>query len=357
MKLAGTTVSHLPLSGPGYFSSSDLASADSRPYTSTLGTKLPVMKRYIAPDVLEIDTLLGGWERVTAGYLVEGAAPVLVETGSRSSVPVLLRALADHGLAADDLAGVALTHIHLDHAGGVGDVARAFPQATIYVHPRGARHLVDPSRLVASAATVYGDALDSLYGRIEPTAPERVKALEDGEGIDLGDGHVLTGVHSPGHAKHHLALHDSATGVLFVGDSLGVRLPDAGVLRPATPPADFDLDLALDSLDRYARRSPSALALAHYGLLPGDPQSALAEAGEILREWASVAETAWRAGDDVEQALRARYGPEIDALPPDHRRRLETLNGLHSNAEGLKRWLASRGEPSSNSRTGSPPVL
>jgi glyoxylase-like metal-dependent hydrolase (beta-lactamase superfamily II) len=301
------------------------------------------MSGYLRPGILEIDTFLGGWQRVTAGYLVEGLAPVLVETGSQSSVPVLLQALAQHGVAPGDLAGIAVTHVHLDHAGGVGDVARAFPRATVYVHPRGARHLADPTRLVASASTVYGDALDSLYGRMEPTSPERVRALDDGEAIDLGAGHHLTTVHSPGHAKHHLALHDSDSGVLFVGDAVGVRLPGAGVLRPATPPADFDLVQALDSLERFALRSPSALALAHYGLLPHDPQAALAEAADVLSDWAAVAEAAWRADTDVEDALRARYGAEIDALPDDQRQRLEMLNGLHSNAEGLKQWLARSG--------------
>ena len=104
--------------------------------------------RAIAEGVIEIDTLLGGWDRVTAGYLVEGPEPVLVETGSQSSVPVLLDALGALGLGPRDLAGVVVTHIHLDHAGGVGDVARAFPDATVYVHEKGARHLADPTRLV-----------------------------------------------------------------------------------------------------------------------------------------------------------------------------------------------------------------
>src|ERR1700738_3756149 len=119
------------------------------------------MGTYVGPGVLQIDTLLGGWERMTAGYLIEGRAPVLVETGSQSSVPALLKALDAHGVAAGDLAGVGVTHIHLDHAGGVGDVARAFPKATVYVHEKGARHLIDPSRLGASAARVYGGLLRS----------------------------------------------------------------------------------------------------------------------------------------------------------------------------------------------------
>jgi glyoxylase-like metal-dependent hydrolase (beta-lactamase superfamily II) len=297
----------------------------------------------VAPGVVEIDTLLGGWEQVTAGYLVGGPAPVLVETGSQSSVPALLAALAELGVSAGDLAGIAVTHIHLDHAGGVGDVARAFPGATVYVHPRGARHLAEPSRLVASAATVYGEALDSLYGRMEPTDPGRVRALEDGEEIPVGGGRVLVAVHSPGHAKHHMAFHDTGSGVLFVGDAVGVKLPGAGVLRPATPPADFDLDQALESLRRFAERSPAAIALAHYGVVEDAPASVLSEASEVLREWASVAQSAWGAGLDVEEALARRYRPQLDALSDEQRRRVEALNGIHSNAEGLKLWLARAG--------------
>ena len=192
----------------------------------------------IAPGVLQIDTLLGGWEEVTAAYLVEGPQPVLVETGSRSSAPILLAELEALGVGPSDLAGVVVTHVHLDHAGGMGDLARAFPRATVYVHPQGARHLADPDRLVSSAARVYGDLLDGLYGRIEPTPAERIRPLEDGEAVRVGVDRALTAVHSPGHAKHHLALHDSASGILFTGDAAGVSLPDAGTLRPATPPPE-----------------------------------------------------------------------------------------------------------------------
>src|SRR4051794_34415330 len=221
------------------------------------------MHTEIGPGVIQIDTLLGGWHNVTAGYLIEGREPILVETGSQSSVAALLAALADLNVDPGDLAGVAVTHIHLDHAGGVGDVARAFPNATVYVHEKGARHLADPTKLVNSAAMVYGDLLDSLYGRLDPTPSERLHVLEDGEEIEIGPGRTLTTVDSPGHAKHHLALHDSESGILFAGDAVGVRLPDVGVLRPSTPPPDSDLDQALASLDRFAERRPAGIALAH----------------------------------------------------------------------------------------------
>jgi glyoxylase-like metal-dependent hydrolase (beta-lactamase superfamily II) len=298
----------------------------------------------IAPGVVEIDTLLGGWQRMTAGYLVTGDAPVLVETGSQTSVPALLSAL--HGLGVDpgELAGIAVTHIHLDHAGGVGDVAAAFPNATVYVHERGARHLVDPDKLVSSAARVYGDLLDSLYGRLTPTDAARVRVLEDGDEIVVSSNRTLTTVDSPGHAKHHLALHDSDSGVLFAGDAVGVRLPDAGVLRPATPPPDFDLDQAIGSLHRFAARRPAGIALAHYGLVP-DPVDILVEAEGTLRRWAEVAEGAWQRGDDIAGALDAAFGhgPELDAVDPEVRERLDTLNGIHSNAAGFQRWLDGRG--------------
>ena len=295
----------------------------------------------IAPGVVQIDTLLGGWQQVTAGYLVEGPAPILVETGSQSSVPALLAALGALGVDAGDLAGVAVTHIHLDHAGGVGDVARAFPRATVYVHGKGARHLADPAKLVDSAARVYGPLLDSLYGRLDPTPPERIHVLDDGEEIRVGPDRVLTTVDSPGHAKHHLALHDSSSGVLFAGDAVGVRLPDAGVLRPSTPPPDFDLDQAVTSLHRFADRRPSGLALAHYGLL-ADPGDVLAEAEETLRRWASVAEGAWQRGEDIAAALEAEFGDDLAGVDPAHREKLDTLNGVHSNAAGFRRWLDSR---------------
>jgi glyoxylase-like metal-dependent hydrolase (beta-lactamase superfamily II) len=302
------------------------------------------MGTYLAPGVWEIDTRLGGWEQVTAGYLIEGEAPVLVETGSQTSVPTLLAALEEHGVAASDLAGIAVTHIHLDHAGGVGDVARAFPTATVYVHERGARHLADPSRLVASAATVYGDLLDSLYGRLDATPPERIHVLHDGEAITVSPGRTLTTVDSPGHAKHHLALHDSDSGILFAGDAVGVRLPGVGVIRPATPPADFDLEQAVASLHKFRDRAPAEVALAHYGLLP-DPTGMLEEAEDILRRWAEVAEAAWREDRDIASALSAAFVDKLEHVDPEQRARLETLNGIHANASGLRMWLERRRNP------------
>ena len=150
----------------------------------------------------------------------------------------------------------------------------------------------------------------------------------DGDEIDLGDGRSLRAIDSPGHAKHHLGLLDSGSGLLFAGDAVGVRLPDGGGLRPATPPPDFDLDLALASLRRFADQRPTGIALAHYGLVPGDPLELLEEADATLRSWAEEAERAWRGGEDIAGALQARFaewpgrhGTRAASAPRDVERR------------------------------------
>jgi|GEM_PF-16699 len=305
-------------------------------YTRAMATQL-------APGLLEIDTKLGGWHHITAGFLVEGASPVLIETGSQSSAPTLIAELAELGVAPEELAAIVVTHIHLDHAGGVGDLARAFPKATVYVHPAGARHLADPSRLVASAAQVYGPLLDELYGRLDPTPAERIVALEHGQRIRVTDGLDLEVLQTPGHAKHHVSLFHEASGTMFCGDAVGVKLPDVGVLWPATPPPDFDLDKALASLAAMGGRHPTHLAFAHYGRFAGAAEL-LAEAADQLHAWCDVAERALREGREVESALAEAFLPTLDEVDAQARERLLTLSGIHANATGIERWLKLREE-------------
>lgn len=300
----------------------------------------------IAEGILQIDTLLGGWERMTAGFVVAGERPALVETGAQTSATTVRQALADLGLGPDDLAWIVLTHIHLDHGGAVGDLARDFPRATVVVHPRGAPHLVDPTRLVESAQRVYGSLLDGLYGRLLPVAPERLVAAPDGYRLDLGRGRFLRLVDSPGHAKHHHAVLDEHTGTLLVGDAVGVRLPDMPVLRPAAPPPDFDLEQAVASLHRFSELAPERLVLTHYGPVP-DPAATLAEAEAVLHQWVGVAERVLRdcaeAGvDDVAAALAEAFAGPLERVPAEHREKLEVLNGIHSNAAGIHRYLSRR---------------
>jgi glyoxylase-like metal-dependent hydrolase (beta-lactamase superfamily II) len=164
----------------------------------------------------------------------------------------------------------------------------------------------------------------------------------------------LRAIDSPGHAKHHLGLLDSSSGYLFAGDAVGVRLPDGGILRPATPPPDFDLDQALTSLQRFADHSPTGIALTHYGLVPIPPDELLGEAADTLRSWASEAERAWRRGEDIATALQARFGTDPSVVDEAMREKLEVLNGFHSNAAGFLRWLELREAGSADSSGAAP---
>jgi len=302
----------------------------------------------IASGIEQVDTLLGGWEQMTAGFVISGPNPALVETGSQSSVPAVQAALQQSGLGPQDLRWIIVTHIHLDHAGGVGDLAQAFPSATVIVHENGARHLQDPSRLISSAARVYGPLLDDLYGRMSPVPEGRLVAAADGYTVDIGDSRHLTMVDSPGHAKHHHAVLDSLTGTLLVGDAVGVRLPDVGVLRPATPPPEFDLEAAVASLARFRELKPTKVVLTHYGPVENGEETLL-EAEEMLHRWVDLAEKTLEesseAGiDDVAGALADAFAQPPQGMAPEHRDKLEVLNGVHSNAAGIVRYLNKKAE-------------
>jgi glyoxylase-like metal-dependent hydrolase (beta-lactamase superfamily II) len=318
------------------------------------------MTETIAPGIRQLDTLLGGMDRMTAGFLIEGAQPALVETGSQTSAAAVRDALIEEGIGAQDLRWLIVTHIHLDHAGAVGDLAREFPSATVVVHERGARHLVDPTRLVESAGRVYGPLLDELYGRLDPVPADRLVAAGDGFRVDLGDGQSLLMVSSPGHAKHHHAVLHEGSGTLMVGDAVGVRLPDIGVLRPATPPPDFDLEQAVASLARFRAIRPVQVALTHYGLVP-DPEATLLEADDVLHRWVDVAEYTLAASDQpgvdsVAAALADAFAAAPEGMSPAALERFEVLNGIHSNAAGIVRYLNRRSAPSPAGDAPEPPA-
>src|SRR5579863_2222242 len=253
-------------------------------------------------EVYEIDTRMAGYSQITAGYLILADRPCLVETGTAPSAPVVRDALAALGVGPGDLATVVVTHIHLDHAGGVGDIAGMFPTAEIVVHELGARHLADPSRLMSSARRVYGDDLDWLFGELAPTPAERIRAVEARGSIDLGGGRSLDSHYSPGHAKHHVGLIDSVSGDLYVGDAAGVYIPATGDLRPATPPPDFDLDPALDSLRMFAALRPQRLNSSRCGPVP-DVAGTLQRSAEEIQVWVAETRRAKDAGLDLDHAV------------------------------------------------------
>ncbi|MFS1302962.1 MBL fold metallo-hydrolase [Streptosporangium longisporum] len=294
-------------------------------------------------DVYEIDTRMAGYSGITAGYLILGDRPCLVETGTSTSAPVVRDALTSLGVGPRDLATVVVTHIHLDHAGGVGDIAGFYPDAEIVVHEKGARHLADPSRLMSSARMVWGDKLDVLFGELSPTEASRIRALGDTGSIDLGNGRTLSSHYSPGHAKHHVGLVDSGTGDLYVGDAAGVYLPETGDLRPATPPPDFDLQTALDSIALFEALGPQRLLFSHYGPVT-DVEETLGRSAEELRVWVDLTRQAHAEGMDLDHAVamvRDRTRDRYAALRGDEAtaEQFELLSGAPSNVAGILHWL------------------
>ncbi|MEU1881869.1 MBL fold metallo-hydrolase [Streptosporangium sp. NPDC020072] len=286
---------------------------------------------------------MAGYSGITAGYLILGDRPCLVETGTATSAPVVRDALASLGVGPGDLATIVVTHIHLDHAGGVGDLAGFYPEAEIVVHEKGARHLADPSRLMASARMVWGDKLDVLFGEMSPTEAARIRALGDTGSVDLGNGRTLSSHYSPGHAKHHVGLIDSGTGDLYVGDAAGVYLPQTGDLRPATPPPDFDLRTALDSIALFEALGPQRLLFSHYGPVD-DVQETLERSAEELRVWVDLTRQAHSAGMDLDHAVamvRERTRERYAALQADDAtaEQFELLSGAPSNVAGIIHWL------------------
>lgn len=307
----------------------------------------------LGDEVFEIDTLMGGHAGITAGYLIRSDRPCLVETGTALSAPTVVRSLAALGIGPQDLATVVVTHIHLDHAGGVGDIAEAFPRAQVVVHERGARHLVDPTKLVASAHRVFGPVMGELFGDLRPTAAERVVALGDVGTIDLGAGRRLEAFHAPGHASHHVGLLDPSTGDLYTGDAAGVYVPEADELRPATPPPDFDLDLALASMARMRQITPSRLLFAHYGPVT-QVDSALERSEAVLRQWVEMVREARALHMDLDHAVamvRERT-PIAFAADTDRDTRESTwefLSSTAANVAGISRWLDQTEGPGSTS--------
>ncbi|MFL6240420.1 MAG: MBL fold metallo-hydrolase [Actinomycetes bacterium] len=303
------------------------------------------LTRDLGDNVYAVDTRMGGYDGITAGYLVRTDRPCLVETGTALSAPVVQEALSSLGISAADLSTVVVTHIHLDHAGGVGDVASRYPNAQVVVHERGARHLVDPERLVASARRVYGDVMDEMFGDLKPTEAARVRAVDDGDVIDLGGGRTLTAHYSPGHAQHHVGLLDSHSGDLYVGDAAGIYIPEKAMVRPSTPPPDFDLDKALASLEKFRALQPTRLLFSHFG--PVDVvDETVDRSAEELRVWVDLVRDARASALDLDHAVTMvrektadRYADLLADPAVDEK--FEKLNATAANVAGINRWLES----------------
>jgi glyoxylase-like metal-dependent hydrolase (beta-lactamase superfamily II) len=238
-----------------------------------------------------------GVSSVIATAVLDAAGGVaLVDPGPAVCLPALRAGLAEAGLTLSDVRALLLTHIHLDHAGATGTLVRENPAITVYVHERGARHMVDPQKLLDSAARLYGDAMDRLWGEFLAVPAANVRALSGGERLDLG-GRVVEVEYTPGHASHHVTYFDASSGVAFVGDTAGGRIGAASYVMPPTPPPDIDLDLWQASAERILARAPATLFLTHFGPSPTAPPAHFDELLERLRRLAEFALNALKTGE------------------------------------------------------------
>ena len=212
-----------------------------------------------------IDLGFQGWDKVVHSYLL--AAPhelALIETGPASTLSALRAGVAAAGFEFSQIREIYLSHIHLDHAGAAGAIARELPDAKVFVHPLGAPHLIDPAKLVNSAGRLYTDRMDALWGEVVPIPADRVIALSDGETLEAA-GHVLSVLFSPGHASHHVAYWEPNLGAIFTGDVGGVRMPGSGFALPPAPPPELAPDEWAVSTDRLRQAGPRRLYLTHGG--------------------------------------------------------------------------------------------
>lgn len=223
----------------------------------------------------------------TGSYVIKGEKNTLIETSASPSIPYILEGLQQLEINSEEIDNIIVTHIHLDHAGGAGLMLQHCPNATLIVHPKGARHLVDPSRLIAGARAVYGDAFDNLFDPILPISEDRIKVMADGEQLQLGD-RTLTFYHTPGHANHHLAIHDSLTNGIFTGDTAGIYYrelndQDFNLIMPSTSPSQFNPEAMLKSIQLFSDLKADSLYFGHYGQLV-QPD----EAYEQVRYWLPI---------------------------------------------------------------------
>lgn len=287
-------------------------------------------------------------------HLVEGAKCLaVVDSGTVHSVPRVLAALQSLGHAPEAVEWVLLTHVHLDHAGGAGALLQALPNAQLLVHPRGVRHMVDPSRLWAGALAVYGEQFArTAYGELVPAPRQRVVAAEEGMVIELG-GRMIEVMDTPGHARHHLCFFDVASQAWFTGDTFGLSYRETHVgerafVFPTTTPVQFDPDALHASIDRLCRRNPRAMYLTHYSRVTGVPRLA-ADLHRLIDAFVCLGESArGLAGAGQYQALRAGLADLLCAeaaqqgwaVQADVALELYAAD-LDLNAQGLQVWLTS----------------
>src|SRR6266478_5640987 len=296
-------------------------------------------------SITTLDNLWMGRPRTIAAALLESDGHrAVVDPGPGSTLETLRQQLRARGIGVGDLDTVLLTHIHLDHAGATGALVRENPRLAVYVHKNGAPHLVDPSKLLASAERLWPHELHRLFGEVLPVPAENLRILEGGETLTLGSREVEV-VYTPGHASHHVSYFDKKEGVAFVGDTTGVRIEGNSYVMPATPPPDIDLGIWDASFAAILERKPARLFLTHYGY-SDNPSEHISLFRERLHRWAMLTAEILRtaasdsaAMDSFMSATCAEIAQHLSAGEAEH---YAFSAGLNLSFLGLARYLRKR---------------
>jgi len=279
--------------------------------------------RVVSRHVRLIDAPYRGESGVLGTYLVKGKHSMVIDPGPTVSIPYIIKELDKNGIPPDLLRCVAPTHIHLDHAGGSWKLLERHPEAKLLVHPRGARHMIDPSRLEAGARKLFGDRVSS-YGEIKGVPAERVVESQDGREIDLG-GVTVRVTWTPGHASHHQCYHVPEDGVVILGDAGGFYSLEAGIIMPTTPPP-FNPLQAIESLDALIALEPEIACYGHFGC-SGNAVERLEAHRRQIRLWSRIVERGLEKGMNPREiyaqirtedsmASRVEYSPEMTERSP-----------------------------------------
>jgi len=298
-------------------------------------------------DISILDTNWVGRPRSIAAALLESDGHrAIIDPGPESTLATLRERLDARGLSVAQLDAILLTHIHLDHAGASGSLVRENPRITIYVHDLGAPHMIDPSRLLASAQRLWPDTLHQLFGETLPVPKENLRILDGGETLTLGT-RKLEVAYTPGHASHHVSYFDGAEGIAFVGDTTGIRIDNGPYILPATPPPDISLEIWEKSFATILARRPSRLFLTHFGYAD-KPAEHIEEFRRRLHHWAELAAEILRLASteaDAKKAFVARAQAEMqEQLGPEDADHHAFTAGLDLSFLGLARYLRKRAE-------------
>jgi glyoxylase-like metal-dependent hydrolase (beta-lactamase superfamily II) len=302
----------------------------------------------LAPGISFIDLQFQGSSRVIATAVLVGTGGVaLVDPGPSSALGALQDGLGRAGISMPDVTALLITHVHLDHAGAVGTLLHENPKLKVFVHAKGAPHMIDPAKLLASATRLYGDAMDRLWGEVRPVPEHALVVLHGGERLEVV-GHSLDVAYTPGHASHHVSFLARDARIAFVGDTAGVKVVADGEVLPPTPPPDIDLEAWCDGLARIEQWSPDTLFLTHFG--PTAPAvahlrqlwdrlqiaSRLVRAS-LAREATDEQREAWFV-DECRRELRQRISAEEARL-------YEVAGRFDLNWRGLARYWRTRSGP------------